>query len=307
MRHFQRREHTACPWRGARAIALVWRRACSATVRRCRIEPRAAQKEVSRAVARRLLGLSRMASAVRRNGPDVQAPQQITLDAADLAALLEVVEARDPAQLERSAARLRALLGSSATRLEPHLRALYARLRELQLTRRLAATDALTGLANRRSFSEAFRRELARCTRSGTPLAVVMLDLDDFKSINDTWGHSAGDDVLRLVARHAQQCVRQGDLVARLGGDELALLLPDTDPHEARAIGGRIRDSVAPTSTDSAVRAGPAIGVSLGVAVAPRAASVQQVLAEADRDLYRDKAARKSMRAPSANRSPTAA
>ena len=248
-----------------------------------------------------------MATGVRRNGSDVRDPQHLTLDAEALAALLEAVEAQAPAQLEHGASRLRDLLGSSAARLEPHLHALHARLRDLQHARRLAATDALTGLANRRSFSEAFRRELARCTRSGTPLAVVMLDLDDFKSINDTWGHSVGDDVLRLVARHAQNCVRRGDLVARLGGDELALLLPDTGPHEARAIGGRIRDSVAPTATDSAAQVGPAIGVSLGVALAAPTASAQQVLAEADRDLYRDKARRKSMRAPAAGGDPSAA
>ena len=103
--------------------------------------------------------------------------------------------------------------------------------------------------------------------------------------------------------------MRRGDLVARLGGDELALLLPDTGPDEARAIASRIRDSVAPASDDTARtgRRGPAIGVSLGVAAASHTASVQGVLAEADRDLYRDKAARKSLRAPPAIGTPAAA
>jgi len=223
----------------------------------------------------------------------------LRLDVSDLEALLHVMQARSPNELERQCARLRARLGSAAEILEPHLQALREHAEELQRARHLAATDPLTGLANRRAFGEAVRREIARSERSGTPLAVVMLDIDDFKAINDDFGHATGDDVLRAVARCAQHGTRQGDIIARLGGDEFALLLPDADIVKAQAIGERIRAEIAGIRAD--LGSSTQVGVSIGTSVTRgRQLSVQGLLAEADRELYRDKAERKAATAPAA-------
>lgn len=207
-------------------------------------------------------------------------------------ALLQVMQARSPAELERQCARLRARLGAAAEVLEPHLSALREHMNELQRARHLAATDPLTGLANRRAFGEAVRRELARAERAGAPLAVVMLDIDDFKNINDELGHATGDEVLRAVARSARNGTRKGDIIARLGGDEFALLLPDADLPKAQAIGERVRAEIANARANEANARH--VGVSIGLAVTRgREMSVHGLLAEADRDLYRDKAERK--------------
>jgi two-component system, cell cycle response regulator len=219
------------------------------------------------------------------------------LDVSDLEVLLQVMQAQSPDELERQCARLHARLGPAVVVLEPHLQALREQIEQLQRARHLAATDPLTGLANRRAFGEAVRREIARSERSRRPLAVVMLDIDDFKAINDELGHGTGDDVLRAVARCAQHGTRQGDIIARLGGDEFALLLPDADLAKAQAIGERIRAEIAGVRTrpDSA----SAVGVSIGTGVTiGRELSVHGLLAQADGDLYRDKAERKATAAP---------
>ncbi len=99
----------------------------------------------------------------------------------------------------------------------------------LQYERNLAHTDALTGLVNNRAFYTILSRELERFRRHRRPLTLVYLDLDNFKSINDTLGHQAGDKLLETVARTMNQTVRKVDTVARLGGDEFVILLPETD------------------------------------------------------------------------------
>lgn len=222
----------------------------------------------------------------------------ITLDTADLDALLAALRADNVPELSRQSARLRALLGPHAEALEPHLEALHDKLTELSRMRHLAATDALTNLPNRRAFTEALRRELARAARSGVPLALVMFDIDDFKRINDTFGHAIGDEVLRLLARCATAATRKGDLLGRVGGDEFLLLLPETDATDARAIGERIRADVAAAAAVRSLTA----GVSIGIASSTSAASAQAVLAEADQAMYRDKAARHAGRGVSAHR-----
>ena len=96
--------------------------------------------------------------------------------------------------------------------------------------RTLADTDPLTALPNRRRFLEELDREISRSRRTATPLTVVLLDLDGFKSLNDTYGHAVGDAALIQVARHVRQHLRASDVLARLGGDEFAMLLPGTGP-----------------------------------------------------------------------------
>src|SRR5205085_3268130 len=100
--------------------------------------------------------------------------------------------------------------------------------------------DALTGLANRALFSDRVEHALARSGRREASIAVLFLDIDDFKMVNDTRGHSAGDRLLTIVAERLLSCVRPGDTVARFGGDEFAILLEDSDRDAAVRVAGRV-------------------------------------------------------------------
>ncbi len=130
--------------------------------------------------------------------------------------------------------------------------------------RGLADTDPLTGLVNHRGFHEALARELNRAGREGTQLALVSLDLDDFKAINDQWGHPYGDEVLRLIAAQLNRCVRAYDVAARVGGEEFALILPGTDAEEGWEIAERVRAAIASVPTHQG-----RIACSAGLAIYP--------------------------------------
>ncbi|MBX5484960.1 MAG: diguanylate cyclase [Myxococcaceae bacterium] len=133
--------------------------------------------------------------------------------------------------------------------------ALVVKNRELELANRelaqrreellaLSRTDALTGLFNRRYFEERFAVEFARSDRYRAPLSCMMIDIDHFKRINDTWGHPFGDKVLQAVARVAVETLRDVDMVARYGGEELIALLPETGPQEALRVSERVRAGI---------------------------------------------------------------
>jgi diguanylate cyclase (GGDEF)-like protein len=115
----------------------------------------------------------------------------------------------------------------------------------------LSATDALTGLANRRAFDERLAVEVARANRYGTPLALVMIDLDHFKELNDRFGHQAGDEVLKRVSALVDREKRLGDMVARYGGEELAAILPHTEARSAMIWAERVRQSMSATEVRS--------------------------------------------------------
>ena len=156
----------------------------------------------------------------------------------------------------------------------------------------LAACDGLTGLANRRSFDKTLDVEAQRSGRAGTPVALLMVDVDGFKAFNDTYGHGGGDDCLRRVAGAIAGTVRRaGDVAARYGGEEFAVILPNTGFEGAAAIAERIRAAVAALGIEHcAAPVGRSVTVSVGGAVAS-GCSGADLLAAADAALYAAKRA----------------
>jgi len=155
-------------------------------------------------------------------------------------------------------------------------------LRELDAA---ARTDRLTALANRRALEEDYRREAARAARTGEPLALVLIDLNRFKEINDLYGHAAGDAALAGVALNMRRVLRGTDVAARIGGDEFALLLPNTDRASATAVAERLAELAARRHDDAVP-----VGLSFGVAVSEEGVESLDALTRlADRALYADK------------------
>jgi diguanylate cyclase (GGDEF)-like protein len=153
------------------------------------------------------------------------------------------------------------------------------------VVKRQAVTDELTGLANRRSFRETLETELLRAQRFRNSLSLVVADLDDFKRVNDQFGHHVGDDVLRAFAEVLRGRIRGVDLAARLGGEEFAVLLPETDLEGAEALAENLREAVADLSVpvdSSEVR----VTASFGVAAFPQTHSADELMTSADLALY---------------------
>ncbi len=156
--------------------------------------------------------------------------------------------------------------------------------------KQLAISDPLTGPYNRRAFFDLGRREVERYQRFNHPLAAIMIDLDNLKQINDTYGHNVGDDVLRNLAERCRGKIRETDIFGRYGGDEFTLLLPDTDLAAAVQIAERIREAIGGVPWVSA-QGLVAVSVSIGVAAAKkRHRTLEELLVDADRALYRAKA-----------------
>jgi len=170
---------------------------------------------------------------------------------------------------------------------------LLARLRDmLERERDLSRTDSLTGLYNARRCKEIMEDEIARARRYGHPLSLAFIDVDDFKRINDTGGHSAGDRLLQSMARAIRGNLRRSDVVARFGGDEFVVLLPLADQEAARAVVAKLVDSVA----EELKRENRPVTLSVGVvnceSVGPKV-TVDDMLKEADRLMYDVKASGK--------------
>ena len=163
--------------------------------------------------------------------------------------------------------------------------------RELEASRALleeqATTDPLTSLKNRRAFNEIGRRHFALAQRHRHDLAVLMLDIDHFKEVNDTYGHPTGDRVLTRIGELLASSVRGGDTAARLGGEEFAVLLPNTSLPGAVLLATRIRQTLESTACSTAPRR-IAVTASAGVACYSRdkSESLEQLLEVADRRLY---------------------
>lgn len=170
----------------------------------------------------------------------------------------------------------------------------FAEIRQLQVDVR---TDSKTGLLNMRGWHEAAAKELARAARTGSPTALLMIDLDHFKAINDTWGHPAGDDMLGAVAEVLRTETRPSDVVGRFGGEEFVALLPESDRESAVMAAERIRKRIAElTVVTSDKRGGPAMitnrTTSIGVAGLPGdAVDLTELVQAADAAVYAAKEA----------------
>lgn len=167
----------------------------------------------------------------------------------------------------------------------------YERGRELTEKRLhdLASTDTLTQLPNRTLLDETFERFSAIARRHGTPLSLLVMDLDHFKHINDCYGHAAGDRVLVEFARLLRRRLRGGDFVCRHGGEEFLALLPETDVARAESLAEELREATEATVVESGCHS-ITLSISIGVAeLAPDAADLDAMLRVADRRLYRAK------------------
>ena len=151
---------------------------------------------------------------------------------------------------------------------------------------RLATTDNLTGLMNRRAFLDATEREIRRAHRYGQPLALIMLDVDHFKRINDSFGHPAGDEVLRRVTAACRGMLRDEDLMGRLGGEEFAITLVQPPLPKAAAVAERLRKAVSELVIEHAGRQ-MTVTISLGIAeINESINSLDHLISNADACLY---------------------
>jgi diguanylate cyclase (GGDEF)-like protein len=159
-----------------------------------------------------------------------------------------------------------------------------ANLRSLALAEFRAFTDALTGLPNKRAVQDTIKRTAAHAARTAAPLSAILLDLDHFKQINDSYGHGRGDDVLAAVGTTLAATVRTSDFAGRLGGDEFIVLLPDTDAAGAALVAEKIRSAIAEITVSGVEQE---ITASLGIASIPEhAGEGEQLVRSADRALY---------------------
>lgn len=154
----------------------------------------------------------------------------------------------------------------------------------------LARTDALTRLPNARGFLEHLGREVARCRRNGEPICVAFADLDNFKRLNDLYGHAAGDVVLRRIGGILQEALRAGDLPARIGGDEFAILFDEAEPGQAEKIGRRLVERIRTIGADYP---DVGLGVSFGIVWLAHPVDAEAVMGLADSAMYAAKSAGK--------------
>lgn len=151
----------------------------------------------------------------------------------------------------------------------------------------LARTDCLTGVKNRRGLYEVAEAEIRRAQRYSRPLSLIAFDIDHFKGINDSWGHDAGDDVLRDLARVCADELREGDTLGRIGGDEFVVLLPETKQSAAVAVAERVRQSIEEFTFsvgDSTIQATVSVGIASLFPI--DGASVDVLMKRADEALY---------------------
>lgn len=167
---------------------------------------------------------------------------------------------------------------------------LVSRIRkELHHVRELSQRDFLTGAFNRRHFSEIAESELERLSRYGRPLSLAYIDLDNFKTVNDTLGHEVGDGLLKSVVKLFQETLRKPDVVARIGGDEFLILMPETGAEGVRPVIQRILER----TRDSMAKQKLPVALSIGVVTCARPSDLNELIRTADAQMYLSKQAGK--------------
>ena len=153
-----------------------------------------------------------------------------------------------------------------------------------------ASRDPVTGVHNRGFFDDVLRVQLAAARRGGTPVAVLLVDVDHFKRINDTYGHSEGDRALRVIAQALARAARASDIVCRYGGEEFCLILPGTPPVSALLLAGRIREEVPAACAREGIGGGARVTVTIGLAASPAdGVETDAIMRAADQRLYQGK------------------
>ena len=193
------------------------------------------------------------------------------------------------ARLVKENAKLVKELASSHAKLSDANRALVEVNHKL---RKMASTDSLTLLFNRRYFDQVVNRELARRNRYNLAISLVMLDIDNFKEINDTYGHDAGDQALKAIADIISSCARNSDIVARYGGEEFGVVLPQTEPANAVIFAERARTAIEQSVFNIKTGVEVNLTLSLGVAGASSkcgAIDPKELISAADKALYKAK------------------
>jgi diguanylate cyclase (GGDEF)-like protein len=201
--------------------------------------------------------------------------------------LLTLIDPRRGSFEEEDGGTLQALASQGAIAIE------NARMHRL-ITKQ-ASTDGLTGLANHREFQDQLRREVERAQRFNLPLSLMLLDLDDFKLINDRFGHLTGDSVLRVLSQILKGAIREIDCAARYGGEEFAIILPGTTAEGAARLGERVRMAIAERPVRHGEDRVVSVTASFGIATMPNDGSTQvELVAAADAALYQAKRAGKN-------------
>jgi len=184
------------------------------------------------------------------------------------------------------------LLVVLSERVRSHNRVIADSFGEMKKFEKHATTDALTGLANRHTLQECFPMEIQRCVEKEKPVAMMMIDVDNFKQFNDMFGHIAGDRALSAVSKILRSQFRPRDILVRYGGDEFAILLPGANKEQAMVIGERVRAAVSGSTgdgSDSLIQI--PVKISMGVAELDPRGSLDTLTRDADAALYRAKRA----------------
>jgi diguanylate cyclase (GGDEF)-like protein len=240
-----------------------------------------------------------------------EAPILVTMEAGECVGEMSIIEDRDPSAYVIAAEKTHLLLIHQSVlwdmvdashefaknllvvlseRVRSHNRVIADSYGELRKFEQHATTDALTRLANRHAMEDLFPKEVARCIAKNKPVAMMMIDVDNFKQFNDMFGHIAGDRALAAVSNILRQQFRPRDLLVRYGGDEFAVLLPDVDAQQAIEIGERVLINVSGGTgdiSDSLIQI--PIRISMGVAELKPQGTLESLIRDADAALYRAK------------------